>query len=102
MSFVWVVAKKTSFKDPAIRAWIGISLKAITQFLLVPKILSERGAWLTATFIFLGHMSILMRLVPLFISIRIEGMDRNKYWLVASEVLNEISWIAVTVVWLMM
>lgn len=102
MSFVWVVAKKTSFKDPAIRAWIGISLKAVPQFLLVPKILSEGGAGLTGAFIFFGHVSILMRLVPLFISMQVEGIDRNKYWLVAAEVLNEISWLAVTVVWLVM
>lgn len=102
MSFVWAVAKKTSFKDPAIRAWVGISLKAVPQFLLVPKILSEGGAGLTAAFIFVGHVSILMRLVPLLISTRVEGMDRNKYWLVTSEVLNEVSWLAVTVVWVLM
>lgn len=102
MSFAWAVAKKTNFKDPVIRAWMGISLKAVPQFLLVPKILSEGGAGLTMAFIFVGHVSILMRLVPLLISTRREGMDRNKYWLVASEVLNEISWLVVTAVWLMM
>ncbi|MEK7464345.1 MAG: hypothetical protein AAB617_01050 [Patescibacteria group bacterium] len=95
----WAASRKISVKDPAVKAWTSISLKSVPQFLLVRKIFLEGGSGITGAFIVVGHISILMRLVPLVISAKTSGMDRSKYWLIVAEILNSLSWLAVTLIW---
>lgn len=97
---IWAILGKKSFADAAVRALIGISLKSLPQFLLIAKIWSEGGAGITMSAITLGHLSIFMRLIPLGMSLRTEGINREKLWLLTADGLNALSWVAVTVVWL--
>lgn len=96
----WATFTRTSLADAAVRAWINISLKSLPQFLLVWKVMAEGPAGITAVAIWLGSISIAMRLIPLTISMRVEGKNRDKKWLWISDAVNLASWLSVTVVWL--
>lgn len=96
----WALLRRVPLADAAVRAWLNISLKSLPQFLLVWKILSEGPAGITATAIVLGSLSICMRLIPLSISMKTEGRNREKTWLWISDAVNLASWLAVTSVWL--
>lgn len=96
----WAKAYRKSFADPAVRALIGVSLKPVPQFLLIAKIWSEGGGGITASAIIVGNVSILMRLIPLAMSLRTEGVNREKLWLLTADSLNGFSWLVVSIVWL--
>ena len=95
----WKVANGRDMNDPAVRGMVSISLKSLPQFLLVAKIWSEGGAGYHWSAILTGNVSILSRLLPLFVSISNEGMNRAKWWLLVQDALNEVSWGAISIVW---
>ncbi len=97
---VWATKRGLGIKSPMIRAWLSIFLKPVPQFLLVHKVFVEGGAGITVIAIVIGNVSIAMRLIPLIISAKTEGADKNKKWLIIAETTNQISWLAVTAVWL--
>jgi hypothetical protein len=99
ITIIWAMFTKKSFNDAAVRAWVNISLKSLPQFLLTAKMWMEGSAGITATAIILGNVSILMRLIPLSISMKTEGMNRDKTWLFVSDAVNLVSWSTVTIVW---
>ncbi len=99
MTIIWAMFTRKPFSDAAVRAWINISLKSLPQFLLMAKMWMEGSAGITATAIILGNVSILMRLIPLAISMKTEGMNRDKTWLFVSDAVNLASWSTVTIVW---
>jgi len=99
LTLVWAVSSMKPMHDAAVRAWINISLKSLPQFLLVAKIWSEGSAGITTTAIVLGEVSILMRLIPLSISMKTEGVNRDKIWLWISDAVNLVSWTAVITIW---
>ena len=47
-----------------------------------------------------GHIGIMTRLGQLWFAIREAGWDRNRLGVVLSETANEVTWILVTVAWL--
>jgi hypothetical protein len=47
-----------------------------------------------------GHIGIMTRLGQLWYAIREAGWDRNRQGAVLSEIANEVTWILVTVAWL--
>ena len=96
---VWAFYTKKPHDDAVVRAWVNISLKSLPQFLLIMKIWSEGSAGITTVAIVLGETSILTRLIPLSVSLRTEGVSRDKIWLFVSDTVNLVSW-TVTVVWL--
>jgi hypothetical protein len=100
-TLIWKTVTKRSMMDAAIRGLISISLKALPQGLLVPIIWVRGGSGYHWSAILMGNVSILTRLIPLFISINIEGMNRAKWWLLTQDMLNEASWAAVSVAWLL-
>lgn len=100
-TIVWAFFSRTLLNDAAVRAMINMSLKSLPQFLMIMKIWSEGSAGITWVAIVLGEVSILMRLIPLSISMKTEGVNRDKVWLLASDAVNLMSWTAVTVVWFM-
>lgn len=99
LTLMWAASSMKSLQDAAVRAWINISLKSLPQFLLVAKIWSEGSAGITTTAIVLGSVSILSRLIPLSVSMEVEGRNRDKTWLWISDAVNLVSWLSVTVIW---
>jgi len=101
VTIVWAFSTKKPMDDAAVRAWLNISLKSLPQFLLITKILTEGSAGITWIAIVLGEASILTRLIPLSVSMKTEGVNRDKVWLLVSDAINLVSWTAVTIVWLL-
>ena len=98
---IWVKVRKISMRtNPAFKAWNSIFLKSIPQFFWAILILADGNNGLSWVAIVVGHVSIAMRLIPLFISLKEEGVSDAKKWLLISDVSNEVSWISVTVAWL--
>jgi len=91
--------RKVSLKDPAVVALNAISLKSVPQFFLVWLILSEGGDGLTLTAIVAGFISVTAKFIPIGMSLRKEGVNRDKKWLLIAEGINGISWIGVTIAW---
>lgn len=96
----WAFYRKVTLTDPAIKAWNGIFLKSVPQVFLAWHILSQGDDGLTATAVWAGHLSIMMRLIPLGVSVRVEGSDRNKFWLLIADGSNGLSWLLATIAWL--
>ncbi len=58
------------------------------------------GTGLPLTALVAGHITILIRIAHNSLTIREDGWDRNRIWLLLSESMNEFSWVTVTGVWM--
>jgi hypothetical protein len=68
---------------------------------LAYKIFTEGGAGMAGAMLLAGHIGIMTRLGQLCFAIREAGWDRNRQGAVLSETANEVTWILVTVAWLL-
>lgn len=98
---VWTMFTATPFTDAATKAWANIVLKSIPQFLLVGKVLAEGSAGITLVAVVLGNVSILTRLVPMSDLLMKGQANREEKWLWVTDAINLVSWLSVTVVWLL-
>ncbi len=92
--------KKLSLLDPYVKAGLAISFKAVPQFTLALVIYYSGKGGLSGIWILFGHVTILTRLVHLWISNH-EKWDRNTKGSFVSEVWNELSWLVATAAWLL-
>mgnify|MGYP003394621956 CR=1 FL=1 len=98
------VAKKKhlNIRDPMIRGWLALLCKAMPQLAQAWKIVLNRGApGFSPAMVWLGHATILVRLAQLGFAVREAGWDKNRRASLLSEIGNELSWIIVTIIWLM-
>ncbi|MBI4020870.1 MAG: hypothetical protein HY369_01370 [Candidatus Aenigmarchaeota archaeon] len=86
--------------DPMPKGLLGILLKAVPQFLMAAKIAQEGGGGLPGSAVLAGNLSILGRLDQIIVGIRAAGWERNRSWMLAGEIGNLLSWLTVSVVWL--
>ena len=94
--------RKRSIRDPMMLAFFAIISKSMPQLLIVWKILEEGGSGHPPLAIFVGHCTILIRLGQIYFMVRETGWERNRFWLAISESAAELTWIAVTIAWLIM
>lgn len=87
--------------DPVVKGYLAVFFKATPQLLLAAKILLEGNAGTPVVAICAGHVTILVRLGQLWFSIREAGWDRNRIGSAISEVANELSWVVVTIAWIL-
>lgn len=87
--------------DPMVRGWLAVFFKATPQLTLAWHLTQVGGAGLAPFAVLAGHITINIRLGQLYFSIREAGWDRNRIGSAVSECANELSWILVTVVWLL-
>lgn len=87
--------------DPATKAMFAIAYKSVPQVLLAWKFLAEGASGTPVASVVIGHATILIRIVHIVFMVREAGWDRNRFWLLVSETLNELSWIVATIAWLM-
>jgi hypothetical protein len=86
--------------DPMVRAAFAVLCKGVPQVTLGWNILREGGAGIAVFAIIAGHLIISMRLAQIAFSIRAAGWDRNRLGMVIGEAANELSWIVVTIAWI--
>lgn len=87
------------FKDPISKSFLAMLFKALPQFLMAAKIAQEGGAGVPMAAVIAGNVTILIRIAQVWFAIREAGWERNRTWLFVSEVVNELSWATVSVVW---
>jgi hypothetical protein len=91
---------KLSLADPMMKALFAIAYKSIPQVLLAWKFLAEGATGTPGLSVVVGHATILIRLGQIYFMIREAGWDRSRFWLAVSETANEVSWVIVTIAWL--
>ncbi len=92
--------KGMPLRDPYMRACLAAFLKCVPQVTLAVNIYLKGSSGLSGIWIFMGHVTILTRLVHLHISSK-EGWNRNtraSFW---SEIGNETSWLVASIAWLL-
>jgi len=92
--------KRISLFDPAIKASLAIFFKSVPQVSLAYNIYMFGTEGLSGVWILVGHITILTRIVHLWISNH-ERWDRNTKWSFVSEVWNEVSWLVASAAWLL-
>jgi hypothetical protein len=90
--------KRISLIDPYVKAGYAVLFKSVPQVALAVMIYQYGKGGLSGIWIFFGHITILTRIVHLWISNR-EKWDRNTKGSFVSEVWNEISWLVATAAW---
>ncbi|MEK7639190.1 MAG: hypothetical protein AAB388_03455 [Patescibacteria group bacterium] len=87
--------------NPLVKGFMAVFFKAIPQFILAWNIWLVGGAGMSWIAVIAGHATILSRIGQLVLSVKEASWDRNRTGSLISEVPNEISWIAVTLVLLL-
>lgn len=87
--------------DPMVRGWFAVFFKAVPQFVLAWTVSVHGSDGLATTALVAGHLTILTRIGQLTYAIREAGWDRNRLGSALSEVGNEVSWLVVTLAWLL-
>lgn len=98
VSGVWVLGRPMT--DPIPKSFLAINFKAMPQVMMAWKIASEGGAGIHGAAVLVGNISILIRITQISLMIKEAGWEKNRTWLLVSEALNEMSWLAVTGAWL--
>jgi hypothetical protein len=97
--FALMKIRDIGFQDPMPKSLLAMSCKALPQFLMALEIAQRGGAGVPAAAIIAGNVTIFVRIGQLWFAIREAGLNRNLVWLCASEVVNEVSWATVSIVW---
>lgn len=98
--FVGAKIRKIDLKDPMLKSFLAMLFKAFPQAMMAIKISQVGGGGLPVWAVVAGHITISVRILQISITIREAGWDRNRIWLCVNEVVNELSWIAVSIVWI--
>lgn len=92
---------RVAWGDPMLKSLFAMLCKAVPQFVMAFEIARVGGAGLPGLAMVVGNITIILRIVQVALSVREAGWERNRAWLLASEVVNEASWAVVSIVWLM-
>lgn len=98
--FIVMKVKNVGLTDPMLKSFLAIVFKAMPQVVMVFEVLHRGGQGVPLLAIIAGHVTILTRIGQILFLIREAGWDRNRVWLGISEGVNELSWVAVTIIWI--
>jgi hypothetical protein len=87
------------FQDPMPKSFIAMLFKALPQFVMAFEVARMGGTGVPAVTIIVGNITVGLRIAQILFTILEAGWERNRFWLLASETMNEVSWAAVSVVW---
>jgi len=93
--------KRISITDPMIQASFAVLCKAVPQLTLAWMIVEFGGGGISPYVVILGHVTISLRLTQLWYASIENGWDRNRRAIAIGEISNELTWLVVTVVWLL-
>ncbi len=91
--------KHLSITDPMIKTSFAVFFKVVPQIIWAYNITLMGGAGLAGAAVIAGHITILSRIGQVLFIIEEAGWDRNRIGVAISEISNEVSWLVVTVVW---
>jgi hypothetical protein len=100
VTILWGYRRGRGLTDPIVHGYSGILFIGIPQITLAYTILQEGGQGLAGAALLASNFSILIRLALLRFAIAEAGWDRNRKGAAMSEFANEISWLLVTLAWL--
>ena len=100
VTILWGYRLGLGLGDPIIHGCLGILFIGLPQITLACTILQEGGRGLAGAALLVSNFSILIRLGLLGFAIAEAGWDRNRKGAAMSETANEISWLLVTLAWL--
>ncbi|MCL4501085.1 MAG: hypothetical protein M1438_04430 [Deltaproteobacteria bacterium] len=86
--------------DPLVHASFAACFIGLPQMTLTYKIFTEGGAGMAGLMLLAGHIGICTRLGQIWFAIREAGWDRNRQGAALSELANEVTWLLVTLAWL--
>ncbi len=86
--------------DPLVHAGVAACFIGLPQLILAYKIFTVGGQGMAGLMLLAGHIGICTRLGQLWFAIREAGWDRNRQGAALSESANEITWLLVTLAWL--
>lgn len=96
----YVAVARVPMFDPMIKSVLAMLCKSLPQFLVVYEVWLKGGAGIPGIAVVVGNITIIIRIAQVSVSVYEAGWERNRVWLLASEVMNDLSWAAVSVVWL--
>jgi hypothetical protein len=101
VTILWGYRRRLGPGDPIVQGYFGILFIGVPQITLAYTIYTEGGQGLAGPALLASNFSILIRLALLGFAIAEAGWDRNRKGAAMSESANEISWLLVTLAWLM-
>ena len=97
--FAYASLSGIGIKNPMCKGFLAMIFKALPQFVMAFEVIEKGGAGVPTIAVVAGNITIITRIIQVGLAIREAGWERNRTWLFASETVNELSWAAVTVVW---
>jgi hypothetical protein len=101
ITVLWAYRLGLKLTDPLVAAFFAVCFIGLPQLTLAYKIFSVGGAGMAGAMLLAGHIGIGTRLGQLWFAIREAGWDRNRKGAALSEIANEITWLLVTLAWLL-
>ncbi len=97
----WARERKiyNTIKDPLQKGIYSAMVRSAPQIMWAWKVYTDGGAGLHPIMIAGFHCMTLIRIVQTLITIREDGLDRNRKGLLIAESANELSMILVTIIW---
>lgn len=98
----WLYARRAGLPltDPLVSGCFGVVFIGLPQITLAYKIFLVGGRGLAGGMILAGHLGIMTRMGQLWYAIKATGWDRNLKGAALSEMVNEATWLLITVSWL--
>lgn len=100
VTILWGYRQGRGLGDPIVHGHLGILFVAVPQITLAYTIFQEGGQGLAAAALLSSNLSILIRLALLAFAIAEAGWDRHRKGAAMSEFANELTWLLVTLAWL--
>ncbi len=80
---------------------LAILYKSLPQFMMALKIIAEGASGIPFSVIVFANVSISTRIMQIQLAVRESGWDQNQLWLFISECANQVSYLTVTLAWLL-
>lgn len=98
--YLWRRWRGSSFNDPDTKSQLGMTTRGIPQLLQGVKIAMVGGAGLPAVSVVVGNLNIWIRIFHLVLTREEAKWEQNRIWMLATEIVNAVSWGIVSLIWL--
>ena len=98
--YLWRKRCGSDFNDLVTKSQISMMMRGIPQLLQGVKIAMVGGAGLPAISVIVGNANIWIRITHLILTRSEAKWERNRVWMLVSEVVNAVSWGVVSLIWI--
>ncbi len=99
--YVWRRWRGSDISDPITKSQFAMATRGAPQLLLGVKVAMDGGSGLPGVSVLMGNLNIWIRMFHLVFTHGEAKWDKNRYWLLASEVVNAACWGVVSAIWLL-